>query len=258
MATVRMDAAAKNTTTRRELTLHELVIPDLMQMESTGRYDRNVLLWLQDAYVDRAMSENTGELLKFHRELLSQGDVSEADQWKRKTEFLTKITKETYGAVKAEGGGFDLKQYVDAAKTFYESESILYAGQLGELAEYIKKALESGTKPDIERFAKEAYVSMARMSGAINNLTGLGERANAKHVAQMMKSGIEHINYVSVTQPGQSLQVGRELLKVVDEISKAPEKYIQFVDPYKLSMPQARPWDFEPVQRGRPDSSLSM
>lgn len=251
-----MDAAAKTTTARRELTLHELVIPDLKQMDATGKFDRNVLLWLQDAYVSRAMKENTGELLNFHRDL-SRTDTSEEERWKRKTEFLTKITKETYSAAKSEGGGFDLKQYVDAAKTFYESESVLYAGQLGELAEYIKKSMEAGVKPDIERFAREAYVSMARMSGAIGNLESIGARANAQQVAQMMKKGIEHINFATVTQPGQTLQVGRELLKVVDQIAQAPQKYMQFVDPHKLGTPKAGPWDFEPVHRSRSDNSLS-
>jgi hypothetical protein len=251
-------AAGKSSTVRRELTLHELVIPDLAQMDATGRFDRNVLLWLQDAYVSRAMKENTGELLNFHRDL-ARSSASEEERWQRKTEFLSKITKETYSAVRSQGGGFDLKQYVDAAKTFYESESVLYAGQLGELAQYIKQCLESGVKPDIERFAREAYVSMARMSGAITNLDGIGARANAQQVAQMMKGGIESINFTVVTQPGQSVQVGRELLKVVDQISNAPEKYMQFVDPYKLGSGKAGLWDFEPVHRDRGSSSaLSM
>ena len=110
---------------------------------------------------------------------------------------------------------------------------------------------------DIERFAREAYVSMARMSGAIGNLESIGARANAQQVAQMMKKGIEHINFATVTQPGQTLQVGRELLKVVDQIAQAPQKYMQFVDPHKLGTPKAGPWDFEPVHRSRSDNSLS-
>jgi hypothetical protein len=252
-----LDAASKTTTARRELTLHELVIPDLKQVEATGKFDKNVLLWLQDAYVSRAIKENTGELLNFHRDL-SKTETTGEERWKRKTEFLTKITKETYSAARSEGGGFDLKQYVDAAKTFYESESVLYAGQLGELAEYIKKSMEAGVKPDIERFAREAYVSMARMSGAIKNLEGVGARANAQQMAQMMKKGIEHINFAAVTNPNHTVQIGRELLKVVDRISQAPEKYMQFVDPRNLAAPKAGPWDFEPVHRNRSDSALSL
>lgn len=253
-----MDATAKTTTTRKELTLHELVIPDLKQMDATGRFDRNVLLWLQDAYVDRAMKENTGDLLNLHRELQAT-DMSEEERWKRKTEFLTNVTKETYSTAKGEGGGFDLKQYVDAAKTFYESESVLYAGQLGELAEYIKKSMEAGIKPDIERFAREAYVSMSRMGGAIQNLEKIGAQGNAQQVAQMMRKGIQNINYSAVAAPGQSVGVGRQLLEIVDKIGKAPEKYMQFVDPYKLDTPKTGPWDFEPIHRARPnDSGLSM
>jgi len=242
-------AASKRNTVRRELTLFELVIPDLKDMEATCRYDRNVLLWVQDAYVERAMKEHTGELLTFHRKMAG-ATMSEEERWKRKTEFLTQITKTTYKAAKVEGGGFDLKQYVEAAKTFYESESVLYAGQLGELAEYIKKSLAAGVVPDIERFAREAYISMARMSGAMKNLESLGARANAEQMAQMMKDGIQAIHYSAVTAPGQSLDVGRALLKVVDQIAKAPEKYMEYIDPHKLGTPKAGQWDFEPERRG--------
>lgn len=248
MTPTHMDAATKTGIARRELTLHELVVPELVQMDATNRFDRNVLLWLQDAYVSRAMKENTGDLLNFHREML-QTDASQEERWKRKTEFLSKITRETYSTARAEGSGFDLKQYVDAAKTFYESESVLYAGQLAELAEFIKKSLEAGVTPDLERFAAESYVSMARMSGAIQNLEGIGARANAQQVAHMMRKGIEGINYAAVTTPGQPVNVGRELLKMVDQISKAPEKYMQFVDPHKLGTPKVRPWEYEPTRR---------
>lgn len=243
-------AAAKAPTTRRELTLYDLVVPDLQQFEASGKFDRNVLLWLQDAYVSRAMKENTGELLKFHRQL-AQESMSDDERMARKREFLGKITKETYSAIKGAGGGIDLKQYVDAAKTFYGVESTLYAGQLREVAEYIQKSLANGVKPDLERFARESFVSMARMSGAIKNLEGLGARANAHQVAQMMRQGIQTIHYTTVTTASnQSLDVGRQLLKLVDQISQVPEKYLQFVDPRKMGAPRAGPWDFETERRG--------
>jgi hypothetical protein len=261
MTSPHQDASTKTGIARRELTLYELVIPELVQMDGlvqtdgTPKFDRNVLLWLQDAYVSRAMKENTGDLLNFHREL-QQTDTSQEERWRRKTEFLTKITRETYSTAKAEGTGFDLKQYVDAAKTFYESESVLYAGQLGEMAEFIKKSMAAGIKPDIERFAAECYVSMDRMSRAMMSLEKIGPRANAQQVAQMMKKGIDGINYAAVTTPGQPVSVGRELLNMVQRIGEAPKKYLQFIDPHKLGMPKAGPWDFERTSHA--DHSPSM
>ncbi len=249
-------AMNKTGTVRRELTLLTLVVPDLKQMEATGKFDRNVLLWLQDAYVSRAMKENAGELVVFHRQLGQQG-LSAAEKRDEQNQFLAKITKETYSTIKGEGGGFDLKQYVDAAKAFYESESVLYAGQLQEVAEYIKKSLAAGVPPDLERFAREAYVSMARMSSAQNNLTTLGTRANANYVAQMMKRGIEAINFAVVTTPGQSIEVGKQLLKVVEKIAAAPHKYVQFVNPDRLETPNFGAWDFETERRGA-QAGLSM
>jgi hypothetical protein len=242
-------AVEKVATVRREITLYELVLPDLQQMEASGKFDRNVLLWLQDGYVSRAMKENAGELVAFHRELAGQDDMTQDERWAKQTEFLTKITKETYSTAKFEGGGVDLKNYVDAARTFYEAESTLYAGHLGELAEYIKKSLEAGVKPDLERFAREAYVSMARMSGAITNLEGMGSRAGAHDVAQAMKRGIEAINYTVVSSPGSNIQIGRELLTIVNEIGKSPDRYVEYVESYKLSARSA-PFDFETARRG--------
>jgi hypothetical protein len=252
-----MDAAGKMATMRREITLHELVIPDLQQMEATGKFDRNVLLWLQDAYVVQAMKENTGELVKFHRELVAEGEMSDEERWARQTAFLAAITKETYSTAKFEGRGFDLKTYVEAARTFYEAESMIYAGHLAELAEYVKKALEAGVEPDLERFARESYVSMARMSGTIRHLEGIGMRGGAQQAAQLMRQGIESINYVTISSPGRPIHVGRELLKIVNRIAQDPDRYIEFVEPYKLGGLKTGPFDFDTSRRGA-DSSLSM
>jgi hypothetical protein len=248
-------AGQKSSTVRRELTLYELVIPDLKDMNATGKFDRNVLLWLQDAYVSRAIKEHTGEFISFHRRL-SEKPLTEEERWRERTDFLKKITNQTYSTARSSGEGVNLQQYVDAARALYQSESVLYAGQLQELAEYIKKALADGVKPDIERFARESYVSMSRMSGAIKNLEGIGQRAGAAQVAQMMKQGIDQINFAAVTTPGVSLNVGRQLLEAVQRIGAQPEKYIQFVDAHKLGTPQAGPWDFEPSRRGADTPTL--
>jgi|GEM_PF-2875019 len=251
------DASNKGATVRREVTLRELVLPDLQQMAATGKFDINVLLWLQDAVVSRAMKECAGELVVFHRALAGEQGLSDDERWARKTDFLGKITKETYSTIKFEGGGVDLKSYVDAARTFFEAESTLYAGHLGELAEYIKKALEAGVQPDLERFARDTYISMARMSDAITNLESLGARAGAQQSAQMMRQAIQLINYTVVTTEGTRLHAGRELLKIVNEIGKDPDRYIEFVDPAKLGPAKSAPYDFETARRGS-DNELSM
>lgn len=249
-------AAQKSATARRELTLYELVIPDLKDMDASGKFDRNVLLWLQDAYVSRAIKEHTGEFIAFHRDL-AQKPMTDEERWRERTDFLKKITNQTYSTARSSGEGVNLQQYVDAARALYQSESVLYSGQLQELAEYIKKALADGVKPDIERFAREAYVSMSRMSGAMTNLEGIGQRAGANQVAQMMKRGIEAINFQAVTMPGMNVNVGRQLLEAVQRIGQQPEKYIQFIQAHKLATPQVGPWDFEPSRRGA-DSGMSL
>jgi hypothetical protein len=199
------------------------------------------------------MKEAAGELIVFHRALAAEDGLSDDERWERKTDFLAKITKETYSTAKFAGAGVDLKGYVDAARTFYEAESALYSGQLGELAEYIKKALEAGVKPDLERFAREAYVSMARISGAITNLENIGQRGGAAQAAASMKQGIEAINYTVVTTPGTSVHIGRELLKIVTEIGKHPDRYIEFIEPGRMGPARTSAFDFETARRGADD-----
>lgn len=238
--------ANKQPALHRELVIGELVIQDLREMERTGNFDRNVLLWVQDGYANKAIEENLPQLASMNKALNASG-ASDAERRQRRVETLGQLTRETYATEKALGRGVDLRTYVDAAKTFYEAESARYGAHLGDVAEYIKKALENGEKPDLERFARQAYISLAKMSGAVSNLEGLSGKPAAQAVALQMRQGIERINYVTVAD--QPVQVGRELLKIVELIGRDPEKYIEFRDPSRMAMPERQPWDFEPVPR---------
>lgn len=255
-----MDVSAKaedKAVTRRELTLQELVIPDLQFMAASGKFDVNVLLWLQDGYVERAMKEHVVELMQFTRDLASQSGLSADDRWWCQIEFLGKLTREVYEAEKVNSDGTRRpieEAYLDAAKTFYQAESVMYAGQLEELAEFIKKSLEAGVEPNLERFAKDAFVSMSRMSDSISKLEKMSSGA-ARQMTQMMRQGIEAINYTVVSTPGQPIPVGRKLLQVVNEIAQNPHKYIEYVAPQRTI--RADPTSFEPARRRESSLELS-
>ena len=236
---------SKLTTVHRELILTELVIPDLQQMDSTGNFDRSVLLWLQHGYVMKALADGAQQLVRVKGE--GSEDESETERWKRWNEVLSQVTNGVYRAAWPAGGGFDLKQYVDAARAFYGSEASLYAGQLGELAEFIEKALAAGVKPDIERFAREAYRSMARMSGVMQNLEGVGAAGNADAVARMLRLRIEQL-YLVTGGPERAL-AGRELLQAVDDIASAAEQGALLDDAASEATAMVEPWDFDPGLR---------
>lgn len=236
----------KQPTLHREPIINELVIPALKAMEGGG-YDRNVLLWLQDGYVNKALAQNQRELGGLRVQLAEQG-LSEEEIKREQMQALAKFARQTYKQEAAEGRGADVKSYIDAANTFYEAESLRYGGHLQEVAEYIEKALANGEKPDLDRLARQAYISMAKMSSAIQHLQGMNGQAEAQKVAAFMKRGIDKINFTTVAD--QPTQAGRQLLKLVDEISQNPKKYIEFRDPSELAMPKRQPWEFEPVQRG--------
>lgn len=239
-------AQTKQPSLYREPIIPELVIPDLQEMERSGKHDRNVLLWLQDGYVNRAIKEHLPQLRQLHTSLVESGESPEEAR-RQKTQALVEFTRATYSTEKAAGRGADLKGYIDAATTFFEAESARYGGHLQELAEYIKKALENGEKPDIEGHARHAYVSMAKLSGAITHFEGMRDKPAALQVANLMRKGIDEIQFVTVGD--QPTNVGRKLLKVVERIEQNPSAYIEFRDPSRIGMPERGPWDYEPMHR---------
>lgn len=234
-------------TLKREPTIPELILPDLKKMEALGAYDRNVLLWLQDRYAIQAVRENIGELREINNAIRAEG-MSDEDAQRQRIIAISKFTRETYSTEKAAGRGADLQSYIEAAKTFFEAESARYGNHLKEVAEYIRQSLASGVKPDIERYAREAYLSMSKIQEASHKLERMVSRPAALQVVAFMREGIEEINFAAVSSTDQ-VNVGRQMLLLVKEISAAPQKYIEFQDPSTMKMPERSPWDMEPMHR---------
>ena len=80
-------AQTKQPSLYREPIIPELVIPDLKAMERSGSYDRNVLLWLQDGYVNRAIKEHLPQLHELHTSLVESGESPE-EMRRQKTQAL--------------------------------------------------------------------------------------------------------------------------------------------------------------------------
>lgn len=236
----------KQPTTKREPLLSHLVIPDLQEMEKSGAYDRNVLLWLQNSYVERAISEHWMDLKAINKQVDST-ESSKEDKQRQRWDALAKYTRESYSSQKAGGNGIDLKSYFDAAKTFFEQEALRYGGHLKEVAEYIQKALANGEKPDIERHARHCYISYSKMGGAMSKLENLSGKPAAQPIARYMNECIENITFDVVG--GQEKAVGRAILQLVEKIAEKPERYIEFRDPSTISMADRDPWAFEPMHR---------
>jgi len=239
------DPLKKQPASYREPVLEKLVLNDLIQLSNDSRYDKNVLLWMQDRYVNKAITENMSVLIDLVRKGKQEG--STPDEMKReRIETLVRLARETYSSEKSLGRGADLKTYLDAATTFFEAESVRYAGHLKDVSEQIAKAVANGERPDIDRIARTVYGATFKMSGAIDSLERIN-KASADAVAKMMENGVKRIEMVAVTNA--ELNVGRVLYQAIDQISNSPEKYIQFTDPRRMDMPDYKAWDFEPVHR---------
>ena len=239
------DPLKKQPASYREPVLEKLVLNDLIQLSNDSRYDKNVLLWMQDRYVNKAITENMSVLIDLVRKGKQEG--STPDEMKReRIETLVRLARETYSSEKSLGRGADLKTYLDAATTFFEAESVRYAGHLKDVSEQISKAVANGERPDIDRIARTVYGATFKMSGAIDSLERIN-KSSADAVAKMMENGVKRIEMVAVTNA--ELNVGRVLYQAIDQISSSPEKYIQFTDPRRMDMPDYKAWDFEPVHR---------
>ncbi|MGS0567105.1 hypothetical protein [Xanthomonas oryzae] len=239
-------AVNKQPTLLREPMIPELVIPDLQMMERSGNYKRDVLLWLQDGYANKAMAQHMPELMQLEG-ALADADSSEGEIRRQRMQAIVDFTKETYTQAKEAGGGADIRTYIEAAKTFYEAEAARYGSHLKELAEYIEKALANGERPDIERHARHCYVSMAKLSSVQQQMESMSGRQAAQQVAQMIKQGVETIGFNAVGDV--PTHVGRQMLRFVEQISQNPAKYIEYRDPSRMTMPPREPWDFEPTRQ---------
>lgn len=227
--------------------LPELVIPDLKEMERSGRdYNREVLLWLQDGYVHQAINEHLPQLRALHAALAESGGSPE-DVCRKKMQALVEFTCVSYAAEKAAGRGVDLKGHAGAQKTFFEAESARHGGHLQGIAEYIKKAVESGKKPDVNRLSRHAFESFGRLNQVRERLEGLRETLAAVQVMNMMKKGAERLYFITIE--GQPTNIGRQLWKAVETISENPSRYVDTRDPSRVVMPERGPLDYEPMRR---------
>ena len=110
------DPLKKQPASYREPVLEKLVLNDLIQLSNDSRYDKNVLLWMQDRYVNQAITENMTVLIDLVRKGKQEG--STPDEMKReRIETLVRLARETYSSEKSLGRGADLKTYLDAATT---------------------------------------------------------------------------------------------------------------------------------------------
>jgi hypothetical protein len=239
-------ATRKTVQLAREPVLEKLVIPDLIAMADAGkRVDRNVLLWMQDAWVQQAMVENMPLLIDLMRKGREDGSSPE-EQHRDRIQLLAKLAKETYSSEKSLGRGADLKTYLEAATTFFEAESTRYAGHLKDISEEIAKAIANGERPDVDRIARSIYGSTSKILGAMDSLEHLN-KASADAVKRSMEQGMERIGMIAATSG--PLEVNRVLFQAMDQISKEPQRYVLFTDPQRIQMPDYQLWDFEPEHR---------
>ena len=234
---------SKKQPVQARLTIDKFVVPEIADLASDSRYDTQVLLWMQERFVQQAMAERMPELMDAVQESLSLPE-DEGEAMRMGT--LARFTVETYAAEKQLGRGVDLKAYLAAAEVYFETEAVKYGAHLRDVADEIKDKLDAGQRPDIDRLSRTVYGAAVKLSATIDSLETLNKQC-AEAVVQRMQEGVKRIEMVAITD--SELNVGRVLFKAIETIAQAPEKYMQFKDPRTMEMPIIEPWDYEPIPR---------
>jgi len=225
----------------------EMVIPDLKEMEGTGRYNRDALLWQQDGYVSRALIEHQARLRELHAQLVESG-ASPDEIRRQKTRTLIECACATYASEKAAGRGADRKSSIEATRSFFESEAMRHGGYLRDLAEHVKMALENAMIPDIESHSRHAWISMAKIALSMRGLEASMGSAAALPVANLLRDGIGQ-NLRSDKIGDQPAKFWARLMKAAGQIGENPNTYIKSREPSRIEMPERGPWDYAPMRR---------
>lgn len=234
----------KQIVSTREVISRDLYIPDLVDMERTGNYDRHVLLWMQEAYAQRAIAKSGNILAQLNATWAFEDEPSDRIRQKQ-IRGIQDVTCDLYDIEKQSGGGADLKSYIDAAKAMYAAECAWYGIQLHEVAECIRIAIENVRAPDFDRSARIAYIAMSKMSVMMNLMEGICGKDDANKVSMTLSNAIKDINGVM----GGSKRLGRELLLSIEQISMNPQQYLEFREFSDAFDVERGPWEYETGQR---------
>lgn len=221
----------------RQPTIPSVVIPDLQDMERTGRYERCVLLWLQDSYVNRVVKTQPARLLALAAP--SDSDLSKVSIGQIR-QALIDLVVTCYAEDKAAGNGIDLKAYTEAATTFFSTEAARCGARLQELAESFAGARHRGVQPDVARHACYVYACINKLSRVILHFEGAGYRSAAHHVELLVQKGIKE-NERAVSDNG--------FVNLLITIGKNPRGFLAASAPRRKAAPLNCGLDFEPLRR---------
>lgn len=139
----------------RQLLSHDFFIADLDQMSQTGNFDLQVLLWLQDVYVKKAVTSLRDSGIAFNDEML-----------KTQVNYV-------YSVYKKRDGGLDLNSYIPKANFYYKSDIERFAGAILDLREALSIDLSYLGEADLSAYSASLFSLLAKSGSTIINVSRL-------------------------------------------------------------------------------------
>lgn len=228
--------------------MNELVIADLRDAEHSGGFDRDVLLFLQDSYVTRALREEAEKL----RERFAEINASVFDHQERmsqKAQAVIDATLMLYEGLKEKGDETTgVRGFAGAAGIYLNGAIVDWQTFLADLSEHIDQAVRVGHTPDMNWLSAHTYAAVAKASQAIGVIEqSLGQEHGAMAI-KILEQGVGAVG--STKQDGVALALSKRLWQGVNDIELNPEAYV--VNEYHAlgdELALHDPLDVEPMGR---------
>lgn len=176
-----------------------LVLPDLVEMEQTSQYNRDILLLMQD------------DLIK---QVCQQGNLSDEVV---NIDIVTKACA-YYDREKKQGRGYDLRAYIKKATVYFNDEIGKHLKLLREQPTQLKEDISQGVAIRMEEYAERILISLVKISSLLEQAKPLfGEKVESL-VQAAMNDAIGELR--DVTDKNEN-KVGHEMLKMLTQLSKA-------------------------------------
>ncbi len=229
--------------------LGALAIPDLQDAQRSGAFDLDVLLFLQDTYMQRTLTERAQML----REEFTRLDAEVEDLDARaaaKREVVTTAMRELYSQLKDEGDETTgVRGYAGAAGVYLNGAIVDYQTYLLDVAAHLEQSVQVESTPDLGWLAGHTYALLARASSTVDTIEGaLGVQAG-QQAGVLLEAGISAIG--SPGQDSLAQALGVRMWRMVEQIDVAPQNHVVNAEHHvEASVDfEDSPWDIEPAER---------
>lgn len=194
-----------------EPVLDRLVVPELEAMERTARFDRAVLLWIQESYAKANLKASGVE-----------------DDAPLTPDSVAQNSTAFHAAEKRAGRGIDLIQYLSHARQYWDFMAARRLEMFGAYVDGLEKDLADGKRLDVVNAGGGVYLHMARVAGVAQELerNRRGKRCGAIKASQECLQALdglaERISRLGKTGAEQE-STGQKILRVAARLSARSE-----------------------------------